>query len=295
MNNKQIVGRFAPSPTGQLHFGSLTTAVASYCHIKSLSPTSKWLVRIEDTDTQRCKAKFSQSILQDLSNLGLHWDGEVDYQSKHTAIYEELLYHVFKDKVYACQCSRKDLQGATIYPRYCLKKMLDWESHKLRIALPNKMLQFNDSILGIQRQNPQQTLGDMVIRRAKVSAKDRAIFNYIFAVSIDDVLQEVTHVMRGLDILPMTSAQIAIMDMLHTSQIEPKIKNWYHLPLVRNESGQKLSKQNLAKPIDTSNEKKCSELLAQALKFLQQPQVEMDTPTNMVAQAVRQWDNDSIK
>ncbi len=249
-----IIGRFAPSPTGHLHFGSLTTAVASYCHIKSLSlrnkcPTSKWLVRIEDTDTQRCKPEFSESILHDLSNLALHWDGEVVYQSQRTAIYEELLYHVLKDKVYACQCSRKDLQGHKIYPRYCLDKMLDWENHKLRIQLPNKTIEFNDGILGRQRQNSQQTLGDMVIRRAKVSPTDKAIFNYILAVSIDDVLQEVTHIMRGLDILPMTSAQIAIMDMLHTPQtqakinlkLKPKTIDWYHLPLVRNEQGQKLS------------------------------------------------------
>ncbi len=280
-----IVGRFAPSPTGQLHFGSLTTAVASYCHIKSLSPSSKWLVRIEDTDRQRCKAEFSQSILADLSNLGLHWDGKVIYQSKRIAMYEELLYHVFQDKVYACQCSRKDLQGATIYPQFCLDKNLDWHNHKLRIELLNKTIEFNDGILGVQKQNPQQTLGDMVIRRAD------GIFNYIFAVSVDDVLQKVTHVMRGVDILPMTSAQIAITEMLDM----PKIENWYHLPLVRNEQGQKLSKQNLAKPIDTSTEQKCSELLAQALKFLQQPKVTLDSPRNMLAQAVRQWDNELIK
>ncbi len=289
MNNRQIVGRFAPSPTGHLHFGSLTTAVASYCHIKSLSPSSKWLVRLEDTDNQRCKMEFSNSILADLSNLGLHWDGEVAYQSQHTAIYKELLYHIFKDKVYACQCSRKDLQGHHIYPRYCLDKMLDWENRKLRIELANKTIEFNDGILGLQKQNPQQTLGDMVIRRAD------GIFNYIFAVSIDDALQEVTHVMRGLDILPMTSAQIIIMDMLHTPQTESNIKNWYHLPLVCNEQGQKLSKQNLAKPIDTSSERKCSELLAQSLKFLQQPKIEMDSPSNILAQAVSQWDNSLIK
>ncbi len=173
----QIIGRFAPSPTGHLHFGSLTTAVASYCHIKSLSKNSKWLVRIEDTDTQRCKAEFSESILQDLGNLGLHWDGEVVYQSQHTAMYEELLYHVFQDKVYACQCSRKDLQGYAIYPRYCLDKMLDWHNHKLRIQLPDETIEFNDGILGVQRQNPQKTLGDMVICRAD------DIFNYIFAVN----------------------------------------------------------------------------------------------------------------
>ncbi len=216
--------------------------------------------------------------MADLSNLGLHWDGEVVYQSKHTAIYE-----------YACQCSRKDLQGAIIYPRYCLDKNLDWKNHKLRIKLSDKTLQFNDGILGIQQQNPQQTLGDMVIRRAD------GIFNYIFAVSVDDALQEVTHVMRGLDILPMTSAQIAIMQMLQTAKINSNIKNWYHLPLVRNEQGQKLSKQNLAKPIDTSTEQKCSELLAQALNFLQQPKVEMDSPSNILAQAVNQWNNNLIK
>ncbi len=288
----QIIGRFAPSPTGQLHFGSLTTAVASYCHIKSLSKNSKWLVRIEDTDIQRCKAEFSESILQDLGNLGLHWDGEVVYQSQRTDIYNAYINDVLHDFIYACDCSRKSLRGQPIYPRYCLYKSLNWQQHKLRIQLPNETIEFNDGILGLQRQNPQQTLGDMVIRRDSNSLN---MINYILAVAIDDGLQEVTHIMRGVDILPMTSAQIAIMDMLHMPHVNSKMIHWYHLPLVRNEQGQKLSKQNLAQPIDTSNEQKCSELLAQALQFLGQETVDMDTPERMLTQAVQQWDNGRIK
>lgn len=289
------IGRFAPSPTGNLHFGSLTTAVASFCHIKSLQPTSniqsdnqsKWLVRMEDTDTQRCKAEHSEQILKDLTNLGMHWDGEVIYQSQRTSLYNEYINDVLTKHCYGCECSRQDIKGLQIYPRFCVSKQLALTEHKTRIQLPNHLMGFYDGIQGMQWQNPQTTLGDMVIKRDKNSQN---ILNYILAVSIDDGLQGITHAMRGLDIMPMTSAQIAIMQMAHL----PAIDHWYHLPLVMNENGQKLSKQNLAKPIDTSSEKKCSELLAKALAFLNQPFVEIDKPENMLAQAVTQWDDELI-
>lgn len=283
---KKPVGRFAPSPTGELHFGSLTTAVASYCHIKSMA--GNWLLRIEDTDTQRCKPEFSKQILIDLENLGLHWDDEVIYQSQRTKLYNQYIHDELHGLCYACECSRKDLKGQFIYPRNCLHKSLELNKHKVRIELPNHSIGFFDGIQGMQWQNPQKMLGDMVIRR---DSNSNHMINYILAVSIDDGLQGITHAMRGLDIMPMTSAQIAIMQMAKL----PLIDYWYHLPLVLNDDGQKLSKQNLATPIDTSNERKCSELLATALKFLQQPLVELDTPQRMLAQAIHQWDTQLLR
>ncbi|PIE47359.1 MAG: tRNA glutamyl-Q(34) synthetase GluQRS [Gammaproteobacteria bacterium] len=279
--SKKPVGRFAPSPTGVLHFGSLATAVASYCHIKSMAGT--WFLRIEDTDTQRCHPNFSNQILTDLYNLGLHWDNEVIYQSQRTKLYNQYIHDELHMLCYACECSRKDLKRQFIYPRNCLHKSLDLNKHKIRIQLPNHMIGFFDGVQGMQWQNPQKTLGDMVIRR---DSNNYNMINYILAVSIDDGLQGITHAMRGLDIMPMTSAQIAIMQLAKL----PAIDYWYHLPLVLNNKGQKLSKQNLAKPIDTSNEHKCSELLATALDFLQQANVDIDTPERMLAQAVKQWD-----
>ncbi|SUD91881.1 tRNA glutamyl-Q(34) synthetase GluQRS [Psychrobacter phenylpyruvicus] len=296
---RPAVGRFAPSPTGALHLGSLTTAIASYCHIKSLN--GSWLLRIEDTDSQRCSAKFSEQILIDLDNLGLHWDGEVWYQAERKAIYNELLYEQLLPYVYGCRCSRKDLADYEIYPRFCLPDPKDaaHESNKLyqnqkiqyltekkvRIQLPNQSIGFIDGIQGIQWSNPQQSLGDVVLRRAD------GTINYFLAASIDDGLQGITHVMRGLDILPLTTAQISIMRYLNL----PAVEHWYHLPLVENHCGQKLSKQNLATPIDTLSLPKCQNLIQKALTLLKQPAVELDKPEVMLQQAVAQWRLDPLQ
>jgi len=314
----QPIGRFAPSPTGELHLGSLTTALASFCHIKSIG--GKWLLRMEDTDTERCDRQFTEQILMDLEALGLHWDGDVIYQSERIDIYNDYLSSYLGPLTYGCQCSRKDLeqywaqeeisrnhsraslaaltdqtsldeQVSSIdqvqpnrqrYPRRCVASDLDRQQHKLRIQLPDYRIGFNDGIQGLQWDNPQQTLGDMVARRQD------GMINYILAASLDDGLQQVTHIMRGLDILPMTTAQIGIMQAARL----PTIDQWYHLPLINNADGQKLSKQNLAQPIDTSNP---SQLIAEALSLLQQPKVDIDTPENMLEQAIAQWDNTPLQ
>lgn len=296
---RPAVGRFAPSPTGALHLGSLTTAIASYCHIKSLNGT--WSLRIEDTDLQRCSTQFSDQILVDLENLGLYWDGDIWYQSERIAIYNELLYEQLLPYVYGCRCSRKALAHYEIYPKFCLPdpKTVAYESHKLspqqrqedltdkkvRIQLPNQSMGFIDGIQGIQWSNPQQSLGDVVLRRAD------GTINYFLAASIDDGLQGITHVMRGLDILPLTSAQISIMRYLDL----PAVEHWYHLPLVENHCGQKLSKQNLATPIDTATLSKCQNLIQKALTLLKQPAVDLDKPEVMLQQAVEQWQLDSLQ
>lgn len=290
---RPAVGRFAPSPTGELHLGSLTTAIASYCHIKSLGGT--WLLRIEDTDRQRCSTKFSEQILIDLENLGLHWEGDIWYQSERTDIYNELLHDQLLPYIYGCRCSRKDLADYEIYPRFCLPdpKMTAYGANtlcqqqktqglvdkKVRIQLPNQSMGFIDGIQGIQWSNPQQSLGDVVLRRAD------GTINYFLAASVDDGLQGITHVMRGLDILPLTTTQISIMSYLNL----PTVEHWYHLPLVENHCGQKLSKQNLATPIDTLSEQKCQNLIQKALNLLKQPEVDVDKPEVMLQQAAAQW------
>ncbi|MFK3917445.1 tRNA glutamyl-Q(34) synthetase GluQRS [Psychrobacter sp. NPDC078501] len=314
----QPIGRFAPSPTGELHLGSLTTALASFCHIKSIG--GKWLLRMEDTDTERCDRQFTEQILMDLEALGLHWDGDVIYQSERIDIYNDYLSSYLGPLTYGCQCSRKDLeqywaqeeisrnhsraslaavtdqtslneQVSSIdqvqpnrqrYPRRCVAADLDRQQHKLRIRLPDYRIGFNDGIQGLQWDNPQQTLGDMVARRQD------GMINYILAASLDDGLQQVTHIMRGLDILPMTTAQIGIMQAARL----PTIDQWYHLPLINNADGQKLSKQNLAQPIDTSDP---SQLIAEALSLLHQAKVDVDTPENMLKQAIAQWDNTPLQ
>lgn len=314
-SSSQPIGRFAPSPTGELHLGSLTTALASFCHIKSIG--GKWLLRIEDTDIERCDRQFTEQILIDLEALGLNWDDDVIFQSERIDIYNDYVSSVLRPLTYGCQCSRKrlesywtqqeqqasminkDLSIADLdaddkqadshlpanrqrYPRFCVDKKLNPRQHKLRIQLPDYCIGFNDGIQGIQWDNPQQTLGDMVVRRQD------GMINYILAASLDDGLQQVTHIMRGLDILPMTTAQISIMQAARL----PTVSHWYHQPLICHSDGQKLSKQNLAQPIDTRHP---SKLLAYALKLLGQPAVEYDSPDRMLNQAIAQWDNTPLQ
>ncbi len=314
----QPIGRFAPSPTGELHLGSLTTALASYCHIKSLG--GKWLLRIEDTDTERCDRQFTEQILIDLETLNLHWDDDVTYQSERIDIYQDYLASSLAPLTYGCQCSRKSLArywdelslnsptsgmdpdllltssnhnktekdrlysllNRQRYPRCCIDAHLDKDSHKLRLQLPDYMIGFKDGIQGMQWVNPQQTLGDMVVRRQD------GMINYILAASIDDGLQGITHLMRGLDILPMTTAQISLLQVANL----PAVSHWYHLPLICYADGQKLSKQNLAQPIDTRDP---SQLIKTALELLQQPVVSLDTPERMLAQAISQWNIVSLQ
>lgn len=274
-------GRFAPSPTGELHLGSLTTAVASYCHIKSLGGT--WLLRIEDVDWERCHLRHVKQILTDLEILHLHAD-EVVYQSERLPLYE--MYITQKSRlIYPCNCSRKQLAAfdTPLYPRLCTPNAGTTclpSNQKLRIMLPDRLIAFCDGIQGIQWQNPQKLLGDVVIKR------QNGIINYLWACAIDDGSDDITHVMRGLDILPMTAAQLFILEVL--SLAAPTY--FYHLPLLYNIDGQKLSKQNLACPLDTQ---KPAKLLTYALALLGQPvpkTLSTATPTQVLEHAIWHWD-----
>lgn len=308
-----ICGRFAPSPTGHLHLGSLTTAVASFCHIKSLG--GQWLVRIEDVDFERCKPKYTTSILQDLENLGLYADQEIIYQSRRLSIYQEFIDGYLADWVYACTCSRKtlatyftnhdttpyqaqiqhshlnhtqDLYAPPIYPRLCLGQQKSHVNTKLRLILPNVLSAFCDGICGVAWDNPAKSLGDVVIKR------QNGMINYILACAIDDGLQNITHIMRGLDILPMTVAQIHILQLCQL----PLPQRFYHLPLLHNADGQKLSKQNLATPIDTKNPNNASKLLVTALHLLGQntPKDMADgTPNEILTFASKHWHHNPLQ
>lgn len=307
-----IIGRFAPSPTGNLHLGSLTTAVASFCHVKSLG--GKWQVRIEDVDFERCQANYTSSILNDLENLGLYSDDAIVYQSKRTAIYQEFLVDKLAKFSYVCTCSRKQLaqfykqnqqniaeiytafsqtqslNHTPIYPRICLNKQLSpsTKDAKIRLILPNIWTSFYDGIQGVIWDNPALSLGDVVVKR------QNGMINYILACSIDDGLQNITHIMRGLDIMPMTVAQLCILNMCQL----PAPTHFYHLPLLHNTDGQKLSKQNLAAPIDSTTSIKARALLIDALKLLKQPITDdlLDGSVDeILAFAIKHWDNTPLK
>lgn len=301
MNQRPIIGRFAPSPTGALHLGSVCSALASYCHIKSLG--GRWLVRIEDVDFERCKPEYAASILNDLQNLGLHADGETVFQSKRIKIYDEYL-NSLSSLTYHCTCSRKDLSAlsipaigfydvnikdlnlAPIYPRLCLHKNLT--DNKIRLCLPNVLTAFFDGIQGVIWDNPAKSLGDVIIKR------QNSMINYILACTIDDSLQGITHLMRGLDIMPMTVAQLFIAKACQL----PTPDYFYHLPLLINDDGQKLSKQNLATPIDTTTPDKVSDLLFTALTLLRQnppKDLQKESPNTILMWAIHHWHNKPLQ
>jgi glutamyl-Q tRNA(Asp) synthetase len=250
-------GRFAPSPTGPLHLGSLATALGSW--LDARAHKGKWLVRIEDVDTPRTIPGADQIILQQLEACGLEWDEEVVWQSQRNPFYQVVLDQLFeKERVYACQCSRKQIEEVLqqqdihlkpnedlVYPATCRKKGLTFKHHAIRIALPTVcQIEFTDRHLGTQFQDLNQEVGDFVLRRAD------GLFTYQLAVVIDDNAQQISHVVRGMDLLSNTARQIYLQHCLGFSR-----PNYLHLPLVTNPAGEKLSKQTKASPIDISNPK----------------------------------------
>lgn len=275
MTQQPYVGRFAPSPTGALHFGSLITAVASYCEAKKQG--GRWLVRIEDTDIPRIEAGSEEQILTCLDAFSLHSDAPIIYQRHRLAIYEEVLAELKQQHlIYACQCTRKILAGQAIYPNTCRDLGLDFQHQAIRLKVSHQPIHFFDELQGEQSSCLMTDLGDFVLKRRD------GIISYQLAVVVDDYLQGITHVMRGADLLDNTARQIWLGQLLNYPTLQ-----YCHLPLVMNSTGQKLSKQNLAKPLDIQS---APVLLQHALQVLHQPPVDMDTTERMLAQAVAQWD-----
>lgn len=252
------LGRFAPSPTGPLHAGSLVAAVGSFlCARKN---AGQWLLRIEDLDPPREAPGAADSILQCLEAHGLLWDGEVVYQSqRHDAYLETVNQLMNEGKAYCCQCSRKQIAATglqsdfgPVYPGTCRAKQL--VEGAVRIRTHNRPIGFDDHREGHYEQKLESQFGDFVIQRRD------GLFAYQLAVVLDDARENITHVVRGTDLLDNTPRQIHLQQILELNTPE-----YLHLPLVRNEGGQKLSKQNLATPLDNAS---ASENLIEALRFL---------------------------
>ncbi|MBV6448640.1 MAG: Glutamyl-Q tRNA(Asp) synthetase [Nitrosomonas sp.] len=256
-------GRFAPSPTGPLHFGSLVAAVGSYADAKFHH--GKWLVRIEDVDLPRTVPGAAHHILDTLEKLGMEWDEEVIYQSQRSKVYQEALEVLNQQGLlYPCTCSRKEIADSSItglygfiYPGTCLNKPASIKNaHALRIRTSDEVIQFQDILKGLYAQRLRRDVGDFVLRRAD------GIYAYQLAVVVDDAVQNITHVVRGADLLDSTPRQIFLQQLLGY-----KTPHYLHLPVVTNAAGEKLSKQTNAAPIDTVNALR--ELVA-ALRFLGQ-------------------------
>lgn len=238
-----VVGRFAPSPSGPLHFGSLIAAVGSYLHAKANH--GLWLVRIEDIDPPREIKGASKEILNTLEDFGLCWDESVVYQSQRSDDYRAVLAWLQStEQAYLCQCSRKQIQQnsriAGIYQRTCRHLALSKAGCAVRFKNDHPCLQFNDPLQG--PINPTLTPDDFIIHR-----KD-GLFAYQLAVVVDDILQGVTDIVRGSDLLSTTLHQMT----LYHAFGQPTI-NYLHLPVAVSAPGKKLSKQNHASAVDRKN------------------------------------------
>jgi len=262
-------GRFAPSPTGPLHFGSLVAAVGSY--LDARANQGEWLVRIENIDTPREAPGASRDILTLLEKLGMYWDGEVVYQHERHALYREALTILEKQGLtYACTCSRKEIADSSIigiegpvYPGTCRNTPQHPQSpHQqnrqsaIRIRTNGQPLAFTDPVQGDVQQRIDKAIGDFVLHRAD------GIFAYQLAVVVDDAAQAITHVVRGADLLNSTPRQIYLQQLL--GYFTPA---YMHLPVVTNAKGEKLSKQTFAAPVAQFN---VLFQLVSALRFLGQ-------------------------
>jgi len=292
MSQALSIGRFAPSPSGPLHFGSLLAAVASFLQAKHQG--GKWLVRIEDIDPPREVTGASDTILQQLEHHGLFWDDTVIYQSNQLAHYFEILNHL-KDQhlIYPCGCTRQRLNTLNgVYDAKCRTLNLSDENTSIRlsvndslktIGLENDTVTFNDGIMGKYFQSLNQEAGDFVLRRRD------GLISYQLAVVIDDHLQGITEIVRGADLLDSSPRQILLQQCLGY-----KTPYYAHIPLAINNLGQKLSKQHHAEQLPKKNEQ---EQLWLALKWLQQkPPMELrKSPVEEVIKwGITHWDISKI-
>ncbi|MFW2374632.1 MAG: tRNA glutamyl-Q(34) synthetase GluQRS [Gammaproteobacteria bacterium] len=262
-------GRFAPSPTGPLHFGSLIAALASY--LEALSQQGEWLVRMEDVDVLRNVRHADSDILKTLEAYGFEWQDEVIYQTRRTQAYQEALHQLTaKDLIYRCICSRRQLRQQAehgplgiIYPGTCQNSdHPEHHEHAVRLRTRNQHIEFVDAIMGSYGHNPHTSLGDFIVRRRD------GLFAYQLAVVVDDAWQGITHIVRGFDLLESTPRQIYLQQCLDYPACQ-----YAHLPLAVNAQGDKLSKQTHAAAIDIKNP---VATLLKVMKFLhQQPPEEL--------------------
>lgn len=272
-------GRFAPSPTGPLHLGSLLAAVVSF--LEARARAGEWLVRIEDLDPPREQPGAASAILRSLDAHGFGWDGPVLYQSQRLSAYDDALDELSRQgRVFWCRCSRKQLRGRPVYPGTCRAFTERRPNAAARFRVQAHHQGFEDRFQGWQECDLAVDYGDVVIRRRD------GLFAYMLAVTVDDRDQGITDVIRGIDLLSSTHWQRSLMAALGA---EPP--RYGHCPVIVADNGQKLSKQNLAPPLDdktpAANLKKVFDCLAIP--------VTPDRPDIMLNQAVTLWRPESLR
>lgn len=244
----RYVGRFAPSPTGPLHAGSIAAALACACD--ALVHAGRCHLRIEDIDAPRNAPGAAQSIIETLWALGFVWSDDVVFQSQRVAAYLQAFEHLQRlGLVYPCGCSRAEIKanalgrsrdGEPIYPGTCASGLaVDRSARSCRLRLPDRTITFADRWAGEQSENPQRETGDIVIKRAD------GPWAYHLAVVVDDIALRVTHIVRGDDLLYSTARQRVIFEALNAPP-----PTMLHIPVVRNATGEKLSKQTGAIAVD---------------------------------------------
>lgn len=273
------IGRFAPSPSGELHFGSLIAALGSY--LQARAQQGKWLVRIEDIDPPREVPGAARRILQQLEQYGLHWDGEVLWQSqRHEAYREALAWLNQQGHSYYCTCTRSRIrQIGGLYDGYCRTRQRGPDNAALRLRVDRPVAQFTDTLRGEVMADAALAQEDFIIHRRD------GLFAYNLAVVVDDHFQGVTEVVRGADLIEPTVRQITLYQRFGWP-----VPGYLHLPLAVNADGNKLSKQNHAPPLPAGDPRP---VLVQALRFLGQSVSEGwrdEMPSVLLEKAVAAWD-----
>jgi glutamyl-Q tRNA(Asp) synthetase len=284
--HRNYVGRFAPSPSGQLHFGSLITAVASYLDAKRYD--GKWLVRMEDIDEPRCIEGIDADILLSLEKHSLLWDDEVIYQSQQHSRYQAMLNElIVQQRAYFCTCTRKQIKSmGGRYSGVCRTKNLTIHTPDtaVRLKLDYALQGFEDLIMESVDVAPTDTSAeDVVLKRRD------GLFSYNLVVVLDDVFQNVTHVIRGCDLIDVTPLHQAVFRALKFSPLQ-----YGHVPVAAIAPGRKLSKQNRATPINNETPK---ENLVKALRFLGfsfPNAAEFDSTSELLQHAVSVWDRKKV-
>ena len=298
-NGGPYIGRFAPSPSGPLHFGSLVAALASYLDAKAHG--GMWRVRIEDVDETRCNSAYAEDILRTLTVFGLNWDGEVVTQSLRKPAYEQAMARLSSASrqplTYLCRCSRKEIADSTmgagvglegpIYPGTCRARVNAAAVSDEEIGLATRVLTrsepicFTDRVQGEIFQVLDTAIGDFVVKRRD------GLFAYQLAVVVDDAAEAITDVVRGADLLDSTARQIYLQQLLNLAT-----PRYLHIPVATNAAGQKLSKQTLAPGISSAD---CARAIEAALQFLGQPKPPPAASTSVLLDAaVRNWNVSAI-
>ncbi|MFY1019942.1 tRNA glutamyl-Q(34) synthetase GluQRS [Ectopseudomonas khazarica] len=277
--NSSYVGRFAPTPSGYLHFGSLVAALASYLDARAVG--GGWLLRMEDLDPPREVPGAQDAILRTLETYGFEWDGELERQSERHAQYAAVTERLLSQGLaYACVCSRKQLEGyAGVYPGFCRNACHAEQNAAIRIRVPELDYHFTDRVQGEFHQHLGREVGDFVIRRRD------GLFAYQLAVVLDDAWQGITNVVRGADLLDSTPRQLYLQELLGLPQ-----PRYLHVPLIIQPDGHKLGKSYRSPPLPADQ---AGPLLLRALRALGQPapaDLRDAAPRQLLEWGIAHWD-----